>query len=431
MTIANILNYCYRTSLWLFLFLVGVMPSGSIYGIPVKHMAIACLLAVVLAYVVKERRILSVVKFRPLLVALALISTLLLWVLITFMHNPEFTYYALSQWKGLALTIFLPAMLLTLSRLDLLQKNELESVFTISGVVFASLKVAIVLLIAADVVEIEYIVSEFSLIFGIGITHMLLGEDVYRLFVVNDLIVLFSLYLVISGRVRISNGLLLGVLAILFLSIFFAYSRVFFVASLGVAILALIEHGELKGVLIRLAHLTGALFVAGSVIWVLLNSDGATDVTDSLRERFNSEAVDLSDNTRLAQIDALWSASMDRLVLGAGLGSYLEELPRGTAGSPFSYEVQWLSYVYQLGIVGTLLLLCVALWLPFLTQGNRYSKRWWIATLLFVGWLAMPMTNPYLGNSTAGMVFSLFAIIFIHLDYEENSSKNSMHHSNI
>ena len=88
---ANILNYCYRPSLWVFLFLVGVMPSGSIYGIPVKHMAMVGLFATVIAYIVNERHTINVVKFQPLLVALALISSLSLWVLITVIYNPEFT----------------------------------------------------------------------------------------------------------------------------------------------------------------------------------------------------------------------------------------------------------------------------------------------------------------------------------------------------
>jgi len=424
-------KYWYRPSLLLFLFLVGAMPAGTIYTIPVKHVALISLLAALSVYTIRNYHSINVSKFKPIFVGLAIIVALLFWLLIGALNGPEYTAYAVYQWKGLVLTVMLPAMILTLLKLGLVRRGELESIFMIAGIMFAIIKVAFVIFIAYGILDAEKFFSEFSQIFGIGVVHMELADNLYRLFLLNnDVVVLFSLYLVLSDRVVNFGKFLWLALAVLLLSIFFAYSRVLFVASLGVVVLALAEYDELKEILERAIHLVIAGIVAVFILWVSFNSDDTAGATKLLQERFNSEAVESSDSIRHAQIDALWGATMERPLLGSGLGSYVKELPAPDTAAPFSYDVQWLSYLYQLGFLGTLLLLAVAVLLPFLTHKNRYSKSWWITTLLFFGWLSMPITNPYLGNSTAGLVFSLFAVLFVNHNHQDPRYKSNICGSN-
>ncbi len=132
---------------------------------------------------------------------------------------------------------------------------------------------------------------------------------------------------------------------------------------------------------------------------------------NSLHLRFASHANTLSDTIRKEQSQALWEEIYLHPFIGKGLGGYTEKSIRGESPSMYYlYEVQWLSFLMQFGVIGLSLLLGAAfiLIIPAFTPPWRQEKRF-LATLYLV-WLASGLTNPYLLSLTSGIVYALFHV---------------------
>lgn len=58
-----------------------------------------------------------------------------------------------------------------------------------------------------------------------------------------------------------------------------------------------------------------------------------------------------SDDVRQMQMRELMKGIKESPVIGHGFGSYIENFIRSSS-LPFSYEIEYLSFVYQMGILG-------------------------------------------------------------------------------
>lgn len=96
-----------------------------------------------------------------------------------------------------------------------------------------------------------------------------------------------------------------------------------------------------------------------------------------------------ADSVRTEQIRELVIGIKNAPIWGHGMGSFLPDLIRSEE-IPFSYEAEYLSFVYQLGIVGFIILIVGILCI--------YLKRLWIYvrnnslevkvfSLVCIGWL--------------------------------------------
>lgn len=142
---------------------------------------------------------------------------------------------------------------------------------------------------------------------------------------------------------------------------------------------------------------------------------------DFISERYFGVMASESDGPRLDMYYALVSIFEKYPLLGKGLGSGSELLIR-FEDMPWYYELQWLSFLAQFGIVGFVLLLFVAL-LPFgylyFTQLTSYSFTIYI---LYLAWLSVGIFNGFMLTSSAGVIFLFFILMLIDLDNREYPS---------
>jgi hypothetical protein len=160
--------------------------------------------------------------------------------------------------------------------------------------------------------------------------------------------------------------------------------------------------------------------MAVTVLAVLLLYVSFYDVFNLVyEERFVREA-ELSDTGRIEQARALMVEIKARPILGKGMGAHVNTFISSDKDK-FSYELQWLAWLMQFGIVGEIgILLLVAASARDLAMAKHPAKPWML--LLFVLWLLASLTNPYLTSSFAGATFGLFMAMFYRM---RNTNLNS------
>lgn len=134
------------------------------------------------------------------------------------------------------------------------------------------------------------------------------------------------------------------------------------------------------------------------------------DVFNTIYEaRFVSEAEG-SDTMRVEQARAFIAEIKARPILGKGMGAHVATDTRDTA-EKYAYELQWLAFLMQFGIVGVIgILMLVAASTRDLMMAKHPAKPWMI--LLFALWLLESFFNPHLASSYAGAAFGLFMAMF-------------------
>jgi hypothetical protein len=135
------------------------------------------------------------------------------------------------------------------------------------------------------------------------------------------------------------------------------------------------------------------------------------DVFNTIFEaRFLSSEAEISDIGRIEEARALISEIKVRPILGKGMGTYANtNVSSGV--NMYSYELQWLAFLMQFGIVGEIgILLLVAASARDLVVARHPARPWMF--VLFLLWLLASWTNPYLTSSFAGATFGLFMAMF-------------------
>jgi hypothetical protein len=188
------------------------------------------------------------------------------------------------------------------------------------------------------------------------------------------------------------------VFSIVLVSSFIAFSRyIWFLLAIAILAAIIIERDWKMPLIIALAALT-----LGTSFTDFFNSAGEA--------RFVSDASQISDDLRVEQSKALTAAFLRRPILGAGIGAHTNAVIRDETLS-YSYELQWLAFLMQFGILGMSgILLLIGFSARDLVMASHPAKLW--LTLLFLLWLASGFTNPYMTSSFAGGTFSLFLAMF-------------------
>lgn len=136
---------------------------------------------------------------------------------------------------------------------------------------------------------------------------------------------------------------------------------------------------------------------------------GPATVMEIVDKRFFSTDNAASDTTREEQIDAMMQACDESPFFGKGLGGYTRECIRDYE-VPHAYEVQWVSFLMQFGLVGLFIILLSTLFIA----SNFLSFPWTLLKisflLLFGLWLLSGFTNPFLISLTSGLIYMIFLL---------------------
>ena len=183
------------------------------------------------------------------------------------------------------------------------------------------------------------------------------------------------------------------------------FSRIYLAQFAFFAIVLLVYYGRKASKKIMIGAV--AVLMITAVFWL-------RPAFELIRLRFFSSYVSESDSIRVEQLQKFMEEIPKHLWLGKGMGSYLPDYLRNIE-TPFSYELEYVSYIYQLGIVGFVLIIGVMV-LVYVKHIYEYSKYNEIVvrfvSLMIMAWyLLRPVFNPaFLGKQNGFIVVGIFII---------------------
>jgi hypothetical protein len=137
----------------------------------------------------------------------------------------------------------------------------------------------------------------------------------------------------------------------------------------------------------------------------------------AFESRFLSVSAEKSDSARVEQSRVLTEEFESHPILGKGMGAHAAGLLRDDRDEHlYVYELEWLAFLMQFGIVGMvgifLLILCCCK--DLIMARHPAAPYLWV---MFLIWLFSGFTNPYLTSSYAGGAFGLFMAMFYRSRY--------------
>lgn len=149
--------------------------------------------------------------------------------------------------------------------------------------------------------------------------------------------------------------------------------------------------------------------LGASVLFLLLFviAIGPQNIYHSVEQRFFSRSSYLSDRARVEQIDGMFDHYVHSPYFGAGMGAHAPKVIRDRT-QVHSYEVQWMAFLMQFGILGVLFILLSLFTIayPLIRPPALRSKLAFLT--LYVLWIVSGFTNPFLISLQSGIVYTLF-----------------------
>lgn len=379
----------------LLIFVSIALPSGTLFGVPLKYMAFG--LSVVSLLVLWTRH--KVPFDRWLLTFAAFVVVFVaFFVLVGLFQGTAGPPFILKEATGFFTTIFIVLMVLIAKAQGTIDDRDIARYTFYGALVFATWKSAIVFGLVSKVLTYDAVSAFFMEQAGYRLVSSgIFGGWVRINLIIYDFIVAFMLFLVPAYPQlfeRVPRVLRLFFIAIGSACLIFAFSRLLFGLELVLILFAFFFRYR-KSTRIILAVLTLVLVSAASP-WL----EGAFE------QRFKSSGNEASDSLRSQQIDALVDAWTRVPLLGGGFGFHAKSLVRDPT-APYNYEVQWIGFLAKLGVVGILCLsLLVAAMYLNIFKGPVVAEHYVIAFTLSCFVLG-GFTNQYLVTSGSGVFYCL------------------------
>lgn len=384
---------------YIVLLLFGIIvPSDGSHGVlNGKSLAFIATTCSLISYLFLYRSF-RVEQLKMLLFLLFFLAFLFLWLWISLTNHVRIASLY-DQFKLILLTLGVVIMTLFIAKEQLLSYQTFVKTIIYANFTYSICKIAVIILFLSGILDLTVVLETI----GIRYMSMAIYGDLTRLQTSADIVSPFLLYfLLLSNKLQIpfSKSFKSLYIVIALLSIFFSFSRFL----LGVAILAFLFHWWSLDFYQKIQKAI-LLFIMGmgALGWI-----GQDKMSAIIETRFFSRNAQKSDWTRVKQIQALGEEFQNYPLLGKGIGSYSEKVIRDELNY-HSYEVQWMAFLMQFGIVGLAILIfpLVIIGYPFLTF--PFSSVKISCLLMFITWLISGFFNPFLISLASGILYSLFA----------------------
>ncbi|MDD2285777.1 MAG: hypothetical protein PHQ11_10310 [Paludibacter sp.] len=397
----------------LMLFCIVVLPTGSIYHVNIKLILLIVsipLISLQFFFKPKKEIIFS------LLVSAMFVFFLILWLIIGVVKQGSGNFYGFLQAKDFLATFVVTWMGYYLYRTKQITYKQIFNYIVIFHIFYIITKIVLFLLLICGFIKIEDALSIMDSIFSYKFVTSSYGNIFFRIDLINDVASPFIFLFILFGKYfRINYGKIrYFIYLLLFINILIGFKRTLIVLFVYFAIMAFIlEKRHLKKIMYA------SLFLLGLII-----SLNCTKVNELIGQRFHSNAQQVSDSIRSEQILALSNEFFKNFVIGKGLGGYAKNYIR-SASIPYSYEVQWLSFLMQFGLLGMILLLIIFS-LPiiplFFIRKNILTRESFIIFIGFFSWILIAFTNPLLVASFCSSLYMIMLIFSCELKNEKNKN---------
>ena len=300
-----------------------------------------------------------------------------------------------------SVTILVFVVLYILYCNQFVKKNEVNKIVFVSVTVYLFFKWVLLccILILKDGYAIKEKVESFL---GISLIAGYTGF-LPRLMTQHDMLILISLVLILWRKILLKRTLLFVMSFFLIINGFLTYSRFFWLSLiiiLSLYYLSTVRKCLLSNILqisIMLAVLVISIFVNRSLV-------------KSIQYRLNSYETEVSNQVKLEEIQFFVKEifnSVYTFLLGHGLGGYLPYYVRNIK-EPYSYEVQWLSFIYQYGFLFFVPILIF--WSFPIIYFLKNLKANYSLLVVYLLWMLACFTNPYLISSFGGTLYFVFIV---------------------
>lgn len=303
-----------------------------------------------------------------------------------------------DQFKLVLLTVTIVIMTIYLVSDRVITFQTLLKTILLANFSFSTAKITLVLLHIVGFLDLWNIVK----LLGLRIMGMQIIGNVFRFQASIDIATPFLLFFFLQSThfgIQWKKTFKWMYLSISLFAIFLSFSRYL----LFVAVLALLFHFITLRLYVMIQKLT--VFLICMTIGVLLV--GVDNVYTIVEKRVLSIANSNSDNIRRYQIDAMIEEHQIYPLMGKGLGAYAENYVRDT-NIKHSYEVQWVAFLMQFGMIGIFLMLIALGFIAKEILSPPFTRTKVGLFVIFLCWLFSGFTNPFLISLTSGILYSLF-----------------------
>lgn len=385
---------------YLLLLIAGMMiPSDGSHGIfSIKSLVYISSVIGLTSYVLINGQI-TLEQTGKMIFFLAALIFLLLWAGISVLRdstNPGSIY---DQLKLLFLTLSVVLMSLYIAGEKLLSYEAFIKTIIYANFAYSVVKLLGIGLYLFGVVDLNSFLTRI----GIRYMSMTIYGDVTRLQTSVDIVTPFLLYFVLQSKtlkVEFFPSFKSAFIAVSVLSIFFSFSRFL----LAIAAFSFLLHWINLQPARKIGWLAVMTLLAmGIIFWI-----GLDKIHSAVEMRFFSRSAWTSDAVREMQINSLLAEFKENPILGKGIGSYSERVIRDKMNK-HSYEVQWVAFLMQFGMLGLGIL-----FIPVIYIGRQFFSKPFIFVkfsffLMYLCWLIAGFFNPFLISLTSGIAYALFA----------------------
>jgi hypothetical protein len=374
----------------LFVFCCALLPSGSIFGVPIKSIVLVLIFVFLILAILKLEVYLTLRFYRDFSI---IISVLFFYCFLGLLGGyddnsviTEFKFILSFILMLLFVQVFLRSLPEKFIFLSLLKSAVLGSFL------FVGLKSLLFFSVLFGFISFDFVQSYIYQSINYTPVGLEIDSGGSRFsFVTLDFIsvIIISFYFLFVNRLRgwITRSVFyVPYLAFLLVSLFSAYSRaLFFIFPLLFLLVFIVRRKW--------------LFVAISIsiiFFIALYNYGFIEAI--IEQRFLNQGH--SDSWRYLMVSKLleyWSSSP---IFGHGIGSYIPWFIRDKE-NPFSYEVQVIAILMKLGIIWVVTCISIFVILIKASVRSRYS---FFNLVCFTIWFLLSFTNQYLFNTTAGVI---------------------------
>lgn len=378
----------------LYLFLVIVLPSGSVFGVNFKLPLYALLLPSALYVFCRQEP----VKMREVAFLLMAPAIFLIWVIEAQVYGFEIAG-SLRQYTDILLTLLTCWLAVLFCRTSRGARVQFLRTVIAAETLASSLKVVLLVYALLRGVPVTSLIEAIDHAFGVELMTMDLGALLGRIQFVSDGLIPICVFAILYHRQRLRIGAWTSLIALTFLlfSVVLSFSRYFWAYTLLALVMGLTLGKKDRVYAVLLAVLVAVTLLSLPLLSALYQT------------RFSQEVAGDSDTARVEQIAALKLFFLDAPLLGHGLGSYTSQVIRSEDNSKFGYEVQLLALFGQVGLAGMLVFagICAFYFRCLWPKERSELLNKGALVLLLLAWLASGLFNPLLINPVGAVSYAV------------------------
>jgi O-antigen ligase len=399
----------FKVSFFVFIFSCVSLPSGSLFGVPLR---ILCSLIVLSAFAF-DLVWRGVVSYRLTLIGISFLLFIAFYGTLGEVNG--YPGYSVQGELLDVVSTFFPVFFGLYLCSDSRNIPSLIKVFVLSGAVHAAIKVSFFSLIYSGLLSFSDFLDVHNKIFDLVPITTVVG-DFTRINVVNDFILpLLLVFLALhDGWSRWVRWLLFS---LVLCALIISYSRYLWFFS--ISILAFAFFFRFWSLKTFLSMLVVVLMLS---IFLFFNFE---PVKEFFLERYLGEKAEYSDSFRRDMFPYLLGMIEESPWIGNGFGAYSEQYFRFEE-NPWLYELQWVSWVKDVGVLGFLITIySIYYYLGFSSLKWRvfiWKNYFWVLGCAL--WFVVGFFNCFLlGPAAGGIVLFLWLLRVGYCAHKEERGK--------